>query len=94
MSRDCNHNFVRARREVLETKDLPPSLLTRGVCSKCRAHFTFSTHDVSTAFHEIDTPHLVLVTILSCALVVEPLDDEVNLTHGVIGFSPPPVPKF
>jgi hypothetical protein len=34
-----NHSFVRARRGVLETKDLPPSFLTWEVCSKRRAHF-------------------------------------------------------
>ena len=35
-----------------------------------RAHFTFSPHDVSIVFHKLDAPHLELVTILSCALVV------------------------
>ena len=62
--------FVRARREVLETKDLPPSLLTWGVCSKRRAHFNFLTQDVSNSFQVFDAPHLALVTILSFALVV------------------------
>ena len=37
---------------------------------KQNAQFNFSTHDVSTVFHKLDAPHLVLVTILSCALVV------------------------
>ena len=37
-----SHSFVRARRELLLSKDLRPSLLTWGVCSKRRAHFNFN----------------------------------------------------
>ena len=35
-----------------------------------KAQLTFSSNDVSKAFSKLDAPHLVLVTILSCALVV------------------------
>ena len=38
--------------------------------SKRRAHFNFSTDDVEKSFYKPDALHLVLVTILSCALVV------------------------
>ena len=37
-----NHSFVRARRELPLSKDLRPSFLTWGVCSKRRAHFNFN----------------------------------------------------
>ena len=35
-----------------------------------RAQFTFSTLDVSQAFHKLDAPHLLVLTICTCALVV------------------------
>ena len=63
-------SFVRAHREPLETSDLPPSFSDARNSSKRRAQFNFSSNDVSKAFGELDAPHLVLVTILSCALVV------------------------
>ena len=41
-----------------------------GSYSVRRAHFNFSTDDVEKSFHKLDAPHLALVTILTCALVV------------------------
>ena len=38
----CIHSFMRARREVLETPDLPPSFLTWEFSSKRRAHLNFN----------------------------------------------------
>ena len=35
-----------------------------------KAEFSFSRHDFSIVIHKLDAPHLVLVAILSCALVV------------------------
>ena len=35
-----------------------------------KAQLAFSSNDVSEAFGKLDAPHPVLVTILSCALVV------------------------
>ena len=35
-----------------------------------RAQFTFSTLDVSQIFNKLDAPHLLVLTIVACALVV------------------------
>ena len=35
-----------------------------------RAQFTFSTVEVNSAFNKLDSPHLVVLTIMGCALVV------------------------
>ena len=47
----------------------PPSLVVTSHV-KQNAQFNYSTHDVTEVFHKPGAPHLVLLTPLSCALVV------------------------
>ena len=65
-----NHSFVCAHREPLETSAVPCSFLRLGFSSKRRAQSTFPSNGVRKACGKLDAPHLVLVTIHSCALVV------------------------
>jgi len=58
--------------------------------SKRRAHFNFSTHDVSIVFHKLDAPHLLLVTFFSCALVVSRLTTKLISLANSTDFSAPP----
>ena len=50
-----------------KTSDLA---FSRGESVRSAGRISTSTQDVSRAFHKLDAPHLVLVTILSFALVV------------------------
>ena len=85
-----NYSFVRARREVLELSDLPRSFLRSGFSSRRRAQLTFSSNDVSKAFSKLDAPHLVARNHSFVRARREPLDDQVNLGHGVY-LDPPPL---
>ena len=83
-----NHSFVRARRELLLSKDLRLSLLTWGVCSKRRAHFNFNA-GCKQRFSQARCA-------ASCALGHSfvrarrgPLDDQVNPGHGLFRFLRP-----
>ena len=83
-----NHSFVRARRELLLSKDLRPSFLTWGVSKKRRAHFNFNAGCKQTYSQARCTA--------SCARSHsfvrarrEPLDDQVNPGHGLFRFLRP-----
>ena len=79
---------MRARRELLLSKDLRPSLLTWGVCSKRRAHFNFNA-ECKLVFWQARCAESCARSYSFVRARREPLDDQVNPGHGLFRFLRP-----